>query len=104
MARSRPARSRSRRRRGLTRRQRRRLVRTAGVLVGTAIAAAGGWLFAAGRPSAPPAPVPVTAAAGPPVVPLELRLTPGATDPRVAGDRLEVPVVDFAELLPSCHN
>jgi len=34
----------------------------------------------------------------------ELRLAPGAADPRVTGDRLEVPLVDFAELLPTCHN
>ena len=103
MAKSRPDRPRPRRGAALSRRRRRRLARTAGILVGTAIAAGGGRLFAAGRPPSNP-PAPAAAVAGSPAVPPELRLTPGAADPRVADGRLEVPVVDFSELLPTCHN
>ena len=89
----------------LTRRRRRRLT-GAGVLVGTAIAAAGGWLVAASRPSAPPPPSPARAAStsGLAGLPPGLSLGPGAADPRIVGGRLEVPVVDAVEMLPTCHN
>jgi len=94
--------------RRLSRRQRRRLVRTAAALAGAAVAAAGSWWLAAARPATVGSPSAAVAASDPaPRAPLlpELRLGPGdLADPQVSGGRLEVPVVDFAELLPSCHN
>jgi hypothetical protein len=76
------------------------------VVVGTAIAAAGGWLVAASHPSAPPSPPPARAASpsGLAGLPPGLRVSPGAADPRIVGGRLEVPVVDAVEMLPTCHN
>jgi len=85
----------------LSRRRRRRLVGALVGTVGTVVAAAGGWLFAAGRPAGPPAPRP--AAASPSASAPPFRLAPDTGDLQVSGGRLDVPVVDSVELLPSCH-
>ncbi|HEV8309239.1 MAG TPA: hypothetical protein VGW35_16385 [Methylomirabilota bacterium] len=95
----------SSRRSRLTRRQRRQLVHAAGALVGTAIAAAGGWLYASARPAEPPPPTvsrPAMPAAASPGAGLSLGL-PAPGDLAVQGGILEVPTVDFTELLPGCH-
>jgi hypothetical protein len=67
-----------------------------GAVVGTALAAAGGWLLAAGGTAATPAdslrPIPP-----------ELRLGRDLGDARVTGGGLEVPVLDTVEMLPRCH-
>jgi hypothetical protein len=76
-----------------TLRRRHRLV---GAVVGTAVAAAGGWLLATGGTAATPL-TPLRP------IPPELRLGLGPGDPRVTGGALEVPIVDTVEMLPRCH-
>jgi hypothetical protein len=69
------------------------------------VAAAGGWLFAAGGPAAPPGPAsrPGVATGLPAPVPPELRLGRDLGDLRLTGGGLEVPVLDTVEMLPRCH-
>jgi hypothetical protein len=70
-------------------------------VVGTAVAAAGGWLLATGGTAATP-----SAASPPPSlrpIPPELRLGQGPGDLRVGGGGLEVPVLDAVEMLPRGH-
>jgi hypothetical protein len=71
-------------------------------LVGAAAAAGGAWLFAGVRPTAADRPAAPVAATRP--VPAGLRFGPGVlADPTVTAGRLELPVVDFTEVLPGCH-
>jgi hypothetical protein len=73
-------------------------------LVGAAVAAGGAWLFAGERPTAADRPATPMAAARPGPVPRALQLGPAAlADPTVTAGRLELPVVDFTEVLPGCH-
>jgi hypothetical protein len=65
-------------------------------VVGTAVAAAGGWLLATGGTAA-------TQPAALRPIPPELRLGQVAGDPRVTGGGLEVPILDTVEMLPRCH-
>ncbi len=95
------------RRRRLTRRQRRRLARAVGALAGTFLAAAGGWLYAGGRLVQEPGPASTLRGSQAFAAPSSPRLgtlgpsEPG--DPQLRHGVLEVPVVDFAELMPGCH-
>jgi hypothetical protein len=68
-----------------------------GAVVGTAVAAAGGWLLATGGSAAPPAPASLRP------IPPELRLGQGPGDVRATGGGLEVGIVDTLEMLPRCH-
>jgi hypothetical protein len=87
--------------RGRAVRRRRRLLQVISALVGGVIAATGGWLYAGSRPTAPEAPKSggMSASARSPLGlgPLDL------SDPVVRGGALQVPIVDWTEMLPSCH-
>lgn len=103
MAQRRSARDRGRSFRS-ARRRRRRITRALTALVSAAAAAGAAWLFPGVRPTAADRPAPAPAAAS--RAPVPLGLTPGSAglaDPTVSGGRLELPVVDFTEVLPGCH-
>jgi hypothetical protein len=93
-ARSRPAAPRPRSRR------RRRLAGAAGVLAGALLAAGSGWVYAAsGGPDVAARPAPSRAGHHhPPLLP------PPAADLAIRHGVLDIPVVDWTEVLPSCHN
>jgi hypothetical protein len=80
-------------------------VRGAVLLAGTLAAAAGAWLSRppgatqAAESGAAPAGARATRS-GPP----RLLVDPGGGDPSVERGHLQVPVVDWTEVLPSCHN
>jgi hypothetical protein len=82
-------------------RRRRRLLQLASALVGGVIAATGGWLYAGSRPTAPEAPK-AGGMAAPARAPLGLGPL-DVSDPVVRGGALQVPIVDWTEMLPSCH-
>jgi hypothetical protein len=88
-----PAAPRRRSRRG------RRLAGAAGVLAGALLAAGSGWLYAASRAPADATVLPARGPAGPhpPLLP------PPAADLSVHQGLLDIPVVDWTEVLPSCH-
>jgi hypothetical protein len=80
-------------------------VRGAVLFAGTLAAAAGAWL------SRPPGATPAAASGATPAGaratpsgPARLLVGPPGADPSVEGGRLQVPVVDWTEVLPSCHN
>ncbi|MGH7268001.1 MAG: hypothetical protein ACREMB_24555 [Candidatus Rokuibacteriota bacterium] len=87
--------------RGGVARRRRRMFRVISAVVGGVIAATGGWLYAGSRPTAPEA---AESAGTPAHARTPLGLGPLAlSDPVVRGGSLQVPIVDWTEMLPTCH-
>lgn len=74
-------------------------------MAGALLAAGGGWLYVAtARETAPSSAraEPARPAATP--HPFRHALTsPAPADPTVSGNAIQVPVVDFTEMLPGCH-